>query len=350
MDTVCTGEAAERLLFNMNTTEIARFWKWFHQRASSLSSDPGKYGDEISEMIERLHTGLAWEMGGPNADGKLDFVVRCQNPKARSFCEEIVSRAPDLPGWIFSAWRPAHNTAGFQIRIADGRTYTADLFTADIAEVSHWPLLDLVLVSPEFRKDPTPQDRHAGYLVLDAALGEKMVEDALDDIQIRSGPPGKFRVSELREVVYRELALARTRSTSGTDRWISVEGERSGKPMLISLAETLGADRLANYPWLLVLSLPMWNPGENGLPTGEELDRLQVIGDRLIQELTDNAAGLFWGAWSHDGWRKCAFYMRTSIDLVDRARSITDQFGERPEIEVKYDSRWRAYRGFLPEG
>jgi hypothetical protein len=154
----------------------------------------------------------------------------------------------------------------------------------------------------------------------------------------------------LKEVVYRELAHARARRRSGTDRWMSVRGEKDGKPMLISLAEELGADRLASYPWLLIVSLPMRIPGESGLPTREELDRLQVIGDRLIQELTNNAAGLFWGAWSHDGWRRCAFYMRSPIDLVDRARSITDQFGERPEVEVKYDSRWRAYRGFLPEG
>ena len=171
----------------MTPAGVRRFWDWFRARADKVRVDPERHAEEIGEMLDRLHPELGWEMGSP--DGKTwDFIVRCEGGDLRIVSHEVIATAPSLPGWRFLAWRPAHASADWEIRVENGRKFHLAKVTAELEPDPKYPVVNLVLSSPEFSRKVRDDEKHAGYLMLDAVLGEKVVEDVLEGIEFRAAP------------------------------------------------------------------------------------------------------------------------------------------------------------------
>lgn len=332
----------------MNDARIRHFWEWFRQRANEVRKDPRRYADEIGEMIGRLDPGLAWEMGGPNGDGGWDFILRTETAEVRHVAHRVVGAAPTLSGWRISSWRLPSGESSFEIDLQEGRKYSVDRFTAEVTEDPRWPLLNLVVSSPDFRRKPTDKDKYAGYIALDTLLGEQLVEDALDTIDFRSGPEGAIAAPAFRVEVERKLEAVRRRATGGTASWMSGKGEREGKPIFISLAQDLGSARMPTHPWLVEVRVPVREPNDSGLPSKDELAELQDVGDRIDRHFAAEGRALLWGTWTHDGARTCGFYVSDPAGWAERAASVGRESGYDPDARIRYDSRWQVYRQYLP--
>ena len=326
---------------------LKNFWTWFQARAGKIKDDPRSHADEISEMLDRLHRGLAWEMGSP--DGRTwDFIIRTEAADLRFLTHEIVAGAPPMPGWNFLSWRPPAPSTDWKIAVGEGEAFSLGDCTAEIAPDAEFPFLHLVLACPAFQGKPTDRDRYGGYLALDALLGEKLVEDALDSIEFRTGPPGPVAADAMRKEVARGLEEARSRPLKMPSTWMLLRAEREGRPAFVNLSENPGWDRVGSLPWLVEVRVAVKESNEQGLPGRDELARLQALEDRLEPEVKARTPGVLWGAVTHDGRRTSGFYVAEPSGLRESLAAVVAGEGFEAEVVVEYDARWRTYRQYRP--
>jgi hypothetical protein len=327
---------------------IRQFWEWFRARAEKVREDPGLHEEEISEMLDRLHPGLAWEMGGPR-EGPQDFVVRSDSADLRYRTHEIVRAAPPLDGWRFSSWRLAVPVAGFCIQVNEDRVFELSNFSADLSEDETYPFLHLVVASPEFSDPPADQERYAATLALDSILGEKTVEDAIESVEFRRGPRGAIAAELLSDEVARRMASLRERSRPArSDEWAMMEGEREGKPLLALVAMGFGSTLPGGFPWRVDVAVTLRDPFPNGIASSEELLALRPVEDRLIGRLEAGKRGAVWSHWTHDGERVTSGYVGDPSGLSEDLLALVREAGFEATVTVVYDPRWRLYRGFVP--
>lgn len=330
----------------MSDAGIRRFWDWFRARADKVRQDPGRHAEEISEMLGRLEAGLAWEMGGPKG-GPFEFIVRSESSELRHRTHEIVKAAPPLEGWSFSSWRQPMTVQGFTLQVDQGRSFDLGKFSADVSEDDRFPFLHLVVSSPEISEDPGDSEKYAGYLALDAILGEKTVEDAVDSIEFRRTPPGKVGAAMLRDEVVRRLAAARGRPhPARTDQWAMMEGKKEGKPLLAMVCTGLGPSLVVTHPWRLDVRLAMKETYPNGIATSGELEAVRPVEDRLVERV-ESRGGAVWTHRTHDGERTTSFYVPDPAGLAGELAGIARDAGYAATVPVEYDPRWRMYREFV---
>jgi len=331
----------------MNPVRIRHFWDWFRARAEKVRGNPEHYAEEIGEMLDRVQEGLGWEMGGPR-EGPSDFTIRTESPELRHVTHEIVRGAPEMPGWRITSWRLPMETRGFKIQVGQGKSFALEKFSADLSEDPDHPFLHLVLATPEFSAKPSDSETYAGYLALDAVLGEKQVEDAVDSIEFRRGPTGKIPAARLREEVERRLAALRGRPRPArTDQWAMMEGKSDGKVMLAMVATGLGSSLVETHPWRVDLRLTLHEPHENGIATSEELQAIRPVEDRFVEIVESGGAGVVWTHRTHDGGRTTSFYVQEPGGLGEVLRAVARDADYDSEAVIDYDSRWREYREFV---
>lgn len=331
----------------MNATQIRHFWDWFRARAETIRTDPQRHGDEISEMLDRLRPGLGWEMGGPK-DGPAEFIVRSEGGEDRHATHRIIQAAPPLAGWRFSAWRLPMGDLSYSIRVDQGPEFSLDQFSAALEDDPDWPVLHLTLASPQFSATPDESEKYAGYLALDALLGEKLVEDALDGIEFRRAAAGPLPAARLHAEVSARLATLRGRPAAAPDdTWSSLKGTRQGKPFVALVASGLGRSLLPTHPWRIDVEVDLQDPGENGLPGKEELQALAPVEDRLIAIAGAEDLGVVWTHRTWNGVRTTSFYVKDPGDLAGRLAEPVREADYAVRVGVDYDARWKDYRQFV---
>jgi hypothetical protein len=332
----------------LNHARIKQFWDWFRARADKVREDPGRYGDEISEMLERIQPGLAWEMGGKGQDW--DFVVRTEDATLRFATYQIVSAAPRMEQWRISSWRLPEALRELRIRVGEGKEFDLLKFSFELETDPRFPLIHLTAVSPQFGPEIGSGDKYAGYLAIDALLGEKQVEDVLDSVEFRGGTAGPIAASELSSEVRRRLADVYARPIPApNDQWAAMRGTKGDRPWLALVATGIDVSLMPTHPWRVDVSLMLQNPLEDGMPSSEELGTLRPIEDQLVEVVDAGRRGFVWTHRSHDGRRTTSFYVQDPLPLQDRLRSILEASGLQGDLEISYDPRWRLWRAFAEQ-
>ena len=192
-----------------STTESRRrFWEWFVQNEAALRRVEGgneKILRDLNRELERVATGLTFQFG-PVEDGLKEFAVSADGIRER-FQEvlDLVSAAPELPGWRILAFRPRAGTdAVIQM---DGLELAAESlwFTVEPDR----DRIGLTLFIPGLEQSNHDAMAGATFILLDMALGEYDVETKLGWIEHKPLPPSP---ADLGLNPFSELALM-------VDRW-----------------------------------------------------------------------------------------------------------------------------------
>lgn len=177
----------------MSSPEAA-FWRWFQANEQDLlavvtAQEP--VCDALLEEMQRVHPDLTFEFGPVLDDGR-EFVVSAGGIKeAFPAVERLTAAAPPLPRWTVIPFRPGRE--GMQrLQLGPVTLVAAEVLVRAEPDDEK---VGITLALPGFR--PTSQQlwEQAGFLLLDALLGEYLVETRIGFIEFEEASarsPGEW--------------------------------------------------------------------------------------------------------------------------------------------------------------
>jgi hypothetical protein len=129
-----------------------------------------------------------------------------------------------------------------------------------------------------------------------------------------------------------------------------LKAKRDGLDALIVIDTGLNADLLSKiYPWLLIITLPIVNANELGLPDQAESDRLGEIEDQLLEGL-DPTQYRYVGHVTWNNKRDVFIYVNDPDNAIERINSQLSKI-DQEDIQLTIDKRHepdsKTYRQFL---
>lgn len=202
-------ELASIMIFSLFGTKATAsneetFWKWFvanEPRLFAFESDREPTFDALTKQLNRVNGDLTFEFG-PITNGKREFVISAGGIKAAfPAVEALYSKAPSLPRWIWVKFRPRRlpindlEYDGKKVRVDDVRY----LLAKDGDKVG------VVLFFDGYNEAQKGIYGQMGYLFLDEALGEYVVETQVGFIEFQSRASRHFGQSHPLEELPRDF-------------------------------------------------------------------------------------------------------------------------------------------------
>lgn len=179
-------------------TPVQEFWKWFQKNENMLfhfEKDQQAIFNQLSVQMHKIDPNLTFEFG-PDKGGWREFVLSADGIRS-SFpaVEAIYAGAPSLPRWKFIPFRPRR--VPMDIAIGD---LTVKAETVSVQMERNGDRMDVYLSIPGYNEAEAKTYRTVGYLLLDEALGEYIVETRVGGIQIQGSLPGNGKTYKLAEM------------------------------------------------------------------------------------------------------------------------------------------------------
>jgi hypothetical protein len=172
--------------------QFAAFWDWFYRSRRRIEEAIGNRRDPIAEellveeighRLELVAPGLVHEIGG--APGRYEIVVSADGDRALfALVRALAEAAPATPGWRVTAFRqraPQRTLLLGALELEPARLRA-------LAEVRDG-LFNVVVILRPPQPMPDREADMAGFLALDAALGEYDVETHVAAIDVRQLNP-----------------------------------------------------------------------------------------------------------------------------------------------------------------
>jgi hypothetical protein len=322
---------------------IADFWRWWTKEGDRHCAHLVEGGNHpaldsvLGPAVDRVHPGLAWEVGSDPEGGHVLVVSAAGDPTLRATARRWLLAAPAPNGaWEYADTRqpiPAAETgrlqiAGVEVSFADVRTawrVDADRLRVDVA-VHH----------PAFGSFDEDLRLQVAFLALDNLLGEEAVELWVGEITTVVGEPsGATTLTPLGAAV-QDLA----REHSGPEpTWQLLEATTSsGAPLIAMVRLPLTSVTAPNLDAHVRVELP-YPAEESGLPGEAALRGLRDLEDRITERL--DADGRVVAHETTGGRRTVHVYVDSTTDAADRVGAVVADY-PRGRTTVTLDPAWEA--------
>jgi hypothetical protein len=167
------------------------FWDWFvanEARIWNIEHNPDKVIRLVGEALDRVHPGLAFEIGMEVEDGKREFILSADGissniPKV----ESLYLTAPVFARWRIIKYRQ-RSAFGGKIRMADKEISAEDV---RFQTFNDGEKVGILLMFDDFTEERRNQFASIGFLFLDKALGEQDVMTRVGFVDF-AGPESNF--------------------------------------------------------------------------------------------------------------------------------------------------------------
>lgn len=179
----------------MADTKEAEFWTWFEANEQLLyefEADQERIFDRLGSELAKVDPNLTFEFGPKQDDGWREFVISAGGIRD-SFpaVESLFSAAPKLDRWKFVKFRPRREA--MTVCLGDRCIAPEDVHFQMFEDGDK---IGIMLFFDGFRQSDRDFFAHAGYLMLDQALGEFTVETEVGFIEF-AGRDSKYFDSKL---------------------------------------------------------------------------------------------------------------------------------------------------------
>lgn len=298
-------------------TPVGAFWGWWADEGRHL--DPAQAGPEhaaLDGLLAAIHPDLTWHLGpGRSAQHRLT-VSAGGLATARPAAERWFRAAPPAdPTWEYAPAVEADPAAFEAVLEVDGASVDLAAIVLDVETDLEALRVHVRVHHPAFAELPERVHGPVSFMVLDWALGEDDVARWIGGVEPSTTAPATPRsVDDLR------AAVATCAAERDPDTWSALSGQDAKGRTVFALART-GA-RWVDRPTLdehhtLTASFA---PDERGLPSPEDLGRLQALDDSLAA--TIEPRGLVVANVTTDGTRTLHVYTdgedQNAADVVNR--------------------------------
>jgi hypothetical protein len=163
------------------------FWSWFNrnrERLHGVGPNNRELFFEVSKRVKKVHPGLVTEFA--MSDGRAVEIVISADGNKSVFPEvlELTAAAPTIPGWKVTAFRQP-GKQDVTVQMGNGQLNAKSLwFRAEPDEEK----VGLRVFIPGLDEGNRQQLSHIGFLLLDNALGEFLVETSVGYIDFQPAP------------------------------------------------------------------------------------------------------------------------------------------------------------------
>lgn len=323
------------------STPVGAFWDWWADRGRHLDPTvPGPDHETLGDLLVAVDPGLSWHFG-PGLSAQHRLTVSAGGvADTRPAAERWFRAAPAADAtWEFApAVAADHSALGGSLEVG-GAAVDLSSVALDLRVDLEDLRVHVGVHHPAFADLPEQVAAQIAFMVLDWALGEDDVSRWVGHVAALPAAPASPRsVADL------VAAVATCAAEHEPDTWSVLSGEDEQGWPVFALARR-GA-RWVDRPTLDLhhALTARFDPDERGLPSPEQLERLQALDDSLLTAVEPR--GLVLAHVTTDGTRTLHVYtdgedQNVTHDVTDWATSHGLQAASAP------DPGWTRVRHLL---
>ncbi len=343
------------------------FWNWFKSEEQNFYNvvKSGRnlerdFFNKLSPKLEELKDGYYF-LTGMCDDNTAELVLTCEGiVKNIVFVEELVSNAPTLPNWKFTALKPSLNIENVRIEMAGYKFGSENLSFYAIDHKQYLDEVDIVIVYDDYKDEDIITITNGTYIFLDNYLGELNSVTTIDILKVISKTEADkelIPIGKLKDyLIWREKEFVEKydgfRYNTENDSYSSLEAKlKNGKPMIAVINSTLLEwDSKASHPWILSVEIKFNGKGNNGMPDDATYQLLNNFEDEIMLELKDFDGYLNVGRQTADNERIIYFACKDFRKPSKIIRELTKKYSDKLELkyEIYKDKYWQSFERFRP--
>lgn len=342
------------------------FWKWFQQNERDFykvvkdHNDIEKdFFDKLSPKLDQLRDGFFF-LTGMLDDETAELIITAEGVLQNYvFVEELINSAPKIPGWKFTAHKPASNE-GFSINMAGYEFDNKNINFYSNDDPNYPDEIDITVVYDNYNEEDKATVTNGVYIYLDNLLGELESLTTIDSITItgRESNQKLIPIEKLKHyLIWRQKEFVEKydgiRYDTDDDLCSVFEAKLNSGNKLIATINTdlLRWDRKASHPWIFTVTIKFEGEDNNGMPDEETYQLLDEFEDKLLAELKDYEGYLYVGRQTADSEREIYFACKDFRKPSKVTSQIKDSYSSRIEIDfdVYIDKYWKSFNRFRNE-
>ncbi|MEP1488622.1 MAG: DUF695 domain-containing protein [Algibacter sp.] len=342
------------------------FWDWFiqnekrfHQVVKSQGNISKVFFSKLGSKLDELRSGY-WFLTGMSDEKTVELIITADGAiKNIVFVEELVSAAPKLEGWKFTALKPEAEMDRFGIKM-DGYDFSNDQMCFYSNDLKEYPdEIDITITHNELNKDNQSSIINGVYIYLDNTLGELKSVATIDNLKVINGKDATKDLVPLEKLkdflIWREKEFVEkyegSRRDTESDNYAIMEAKsKSGNTLLATINTGLLVwDSKPSHPWVAVIEFECKGETNNGMPSETDYALLNTIEDEIMLELKDFDGYLNIGRQTEDGVREIYF---TCIDFRKPSKvfdSIKLKYSKsfKIDFDIYKDKYWQSFNRFM---
>ena len=326
---------------------IDDFWRWWQADGATSTAkaladhDPQRMVGPITGHVHAIAAGLSWELAkGSDEHEHVLVVTSGGDPALRAAARRwrLAAPPPD-PTWEYDdARRPAQD--GFTLQL-DG--VGIDAAQAQVTARVEGPRVHVVVHHPALERLPDTSRSSAAHLLLDATLGERVVETWVGEISASHLPPlDPVALTGLGAVV--DHLRGQHLDRDGNPTWVLLQGQRrDGTPLLATAQVPLTAATAPHLDTHVAVTVPYKDVTDAGFPGSGSLDELRRFEDHLTERL--GGSGRLVAHETRGGVRLLHYYVDGATPAVAQLEAVARGWGQgRARVDATDDPGWHAVR------
>ncbi|SEN07534.1 Family of unknown function [bacterium A37T11] len=344
----------------------ADFWEWFRRHSDifykvvNTKDDLNKnFFDKLSPKLGELRDGIFFITG--MIDDNTAELVFTPDGKVENIAwvEDLVAAAPALPGWKFTALKPALNYRDVIIRM-DQLVFSNDTLSfIENVDPVYPDLVDLSVIHSDYTDENKMQITNGVIIFLENFLGELNFATSIDHLQVigkQDAEKERIPMEKLKDfLVWREKEFVGkymdTQYDAKNETFSSFESLHENGNVLIAIMNTdlLSWEGSASHPWILYVNIKFDNNG-SGMPDEPTYTLLNIFEDDMVQELQGSNAYLYIGRETANGEREvyfaCTEFRKPSKVMDDLLVRYADKL--TVSYDIYKDKYWRSFDRYKP--
>jgi len=354
-------------LFNKKdepVTSYDDFWTWFQKNEKKFfqAVNDGDhierdFFEKLSPKLRELKDGFFY-LTGMFDENTAELVLTADGAiKNIVFVEELVSAAPTIFGWKFTALKPALDIKDVRIEMGDFVFDSDTLFFYSNDHREYPDEIDITVVHRDFNEESRSAITNGTYIFLDNFIGELNAATTIDNL-IVTGKNGAEKdlvpIEKLKNfLIWREKEFVEKYDGimhASTDAKFSVlEGKLEGGGRLVATINTdiLNWNNKASHPWLVTIEIPFQGSEDGGMPDDPTYDLLDQIESSVVETLKESDGYLNIGRQTSGGVREIYFACREFRRPSKVLHQLTLDY---PDMQISFDiykdKYWRSFNRF----
>jgi hypothetical protein len=344
------------------------FWNWFTENEKAFfqvvktRSDINEgFFEKLSPKLKELKEGFFY-LTGMMDDDTVELVFTAEGAiKNIVFVEELVQSAPQLPGWKFTALKPALDITNVSIEMG-GQKFNEDNIRFYFTEHADSPdEIDITIVHTGLTDEDQDLRKQGTYIFLDNYLGEMNFAITIDSLKIIGNECSEqdlIPIQKLKDyLIWRQKEFVEkydgVKHDTESDQYTLLEGELENGMLIVATINTdlLTWDRKASHPWIFRVEVLYDGEKSNGLPDDSTYKLLDEMEDSMVAQLKDSEGNLFIGRQTAENIRDIYFACNDFRKPSKILSEISEQYSGKMEMNygVYKDKYWKSFDRFLPD-
>jgi hypothetical protein len=339
------------------------FWDWFAKEAARLKAtvvqrtQSEQALNEIMEHLQAVNPGL-YTLVGAGGDGDAELIISAEGRISQIvFVEEMVAQAPKVPGWKFTALKPAIGFSDMRISIHGFDFEASNIHFFANESAAEPDSVDISFVYDHYNPEKHAEIENGLLIYLDNALGEMNFMTQVDHAALVADADGNRLIPveklpaylQWREKEFIEKYDAIRYSNEEDSYGVMEAKDEESRPMIAIVNSSLMRwEGKTSHPWMVVIEIK-YEGDAAGLPQGKVYEIMNEMEDELAGVLTPENGCLNIGRETYNNSRNIYFACHEFRESSRKVNATLQQYKDRLKVsyQVYKDKYWQIVSHFM---